>query len=89
MPLCPRGRLVSIPVSGFTVGQSAGPLAEVAEKLKNKGVVDRYADLFTGIGEMAEKYEMHIDETVRPEQQPPRKLPIAKLDKLKATLEDL
>ena len=51
--------------------------------------MERYADLFTGIGEMAEKYEMHIDETVRPEHQPPRKLPFAKLDKLKATLEDL
>ena len=26
LPLSPRGRRVSIPVSGFSVGQSAGPL---------------------------------------------------------------
>ena len=58
------------------------------EKEKQR-VLDRYTEVFSGIGEMREEYDIRTDTKIRPEQQPPRKLPFAKLEKLKETLDDL
>ena len=52
-------------------------------------MVNQYAEVFSGIGEMKQEYDIRTDPSVIPEHQPPRKLPFAKLEKLKATLEDL
>ena len=52
-------------------------------------VLDRYTEVFSGIGEMREEYDIQTDTKIRPDQQPPRKLPFAKLEKLKETLDDL
>ena len=52
-------------------------------------VLKQYTEVFSGIGEMREEYDIWTGTKIRPEQQPPRKLPFAKLEKLKETLDDL
>ena len=57
------------------------------EKEKQR-VLDRYTEVFSGIGEMREEYDIRTDIKIRSEQQPPRKLPFVKLEKLKETLDE-
>ena len=52
-------------------------------------VLDKHAKLFTGLGEFKDKCTIRTDQAIPPKQQPPRKLPFAKLGKLKETLQEL
>lgn len=63
------------------------PITSVEKSRQN--ILEKYATLFTGLGEFEQEYDIQIDENVTPVQQPPRKIPFAKLDKLKEALDDL
>ena len=71
----------------FSTGnQESSPADATGEK---RQIIDRYPELFSGLVEFREEYTILTDPNVIPEQQVPRKLPFAKLDKLKETLLDL
>ncbi|XP_021341363.1 uncharacterized protein K02A2.6-like [Mizuhopecten yessoensis] len=52
-----------------------------------KSVLSEYSDVFTGIGQFPGNCTIHINPDVQPVVNPPRKVPIALRDKLKAELE--
>ena len=52
-------------------------------------IMEEYSDVFSGLGEFTGEYDIQIDESVRPVQQPPRKFPYVKLDKLKDALQEM
>ena len=74
--------------SVFFRGLAAAVLPKEMKK-KNSEFSTNTQRCFLGIGEMREEYDIRTDTKIRPEQQPPRKLPFAKLEKLKETLDDL
>ena len=49
----------------------------------------KYADVFQGLGELGESLHLEVDETVRPVQIPPRRIPEVLRKPLKEHLEDL
>jgi len=44
--------------------------------LSKEMIVDRYADLFTGVGELEGEVRLEVDPTVPPVQMPLRRLPV-------------
>ena len=52
-------------------------------------IIENYKDLFTGIGCLEGEYSIKIDRSVTPTVHPPRKVPLAIKDKLKAELDKM
>ena len=52
-------------------------------------ILDDYVDVFSGVGEFQKPYHIEVDPNVPPQIQPSRKVPFARYDKLKTTLDDL
>ena len=57
--------------------------------LTKEGLFQQYKDVFIGVGEYQEEYHIELDKTVPPVIQPSRKVPYARLNKLKQTLDSL
>ena len=55
----------------------------------NDPLIDRYADVFQGIGCFDGEYHMTMDTSVRPVQHQPRRVPLPIQPKLKAKLQEL
>ena len=52
-------------------------------------LLDEYADVFEGLGEMPGQYHIELDESVSPVIHAPRKVPIALQPRLKSALDDM
>ena len=52
-------------------------------------LMDEHTDAFTGTGQFKQEYEIELDPSVGPVIQPPRRVPYAKIQKLKDTLAQL
>ena len=57
--------------------------------LTKEGLFQQYKDVFIGVGEYQEEYHIELDKTVPPVIQHSRKVPYARLNKLKQTLDSL
>ena len=57
--------------------------------LTEQDVVNSYSDVFKGEGKLEGQLHLELDESVQPVQLPPRRVPLAVKDKLKAELERL
>jgi len=56
---------------------------------ENVSILEKFADVFTGIGCMPGEYHIVIDASVRPVEHPARRVPIVLQPKLKKTLDSL
>ena len=61
---------------------------KTSEELK-EGVFQRYAQVFTGLGRLEKPYVIEIDPTVSPVINPPRTIPAALRERVKAQLNDM
>ena len=66
------------------VVQTPDEIGHTEEEIRAK-----YADVFQGLGELGESLHLEVDETVRPVQIPPRRIPEALRKPLKEHLEEL
>ena len=58
------------------------------QQLKEE-VMQKYANVFTGLGRLEKPYHIEVDPTVTPVVNPPRTIPAALRDKVKTELEDM
>ena len=67
------------------------PIREISQGSDDtqQKIVEEYADVFNGLGMFAGEYEVQIDDSVTLVQEPPRKIPFAKMDELKAALDQM
>ena len=49
----------------------------VKDQLTLNAIKQQYGEVFQGLGEMEQEYEIQLDENVQPVVHPPRKVPIA------------
>ena len=49
----------------------------VKDQLTLNAIKQQYGEVFQGLGEMEQEYEIQLDDSVRPVVHPPRKVPIA------------
>jgi len=61
----------------------------VGQPLTKDVIVERYADLFTGVGRLEGEVHLDIDPTAKPVQMSPRRLPIPIKDDVKRELGDM
>jgi len=61
-------------------------IAEAVELTATSPLIDEYADVFSGLGEMPGEYLIAVDTSVRPVIQPPQKIPLHLKPKLRAEL---
>ena len=54
-----------------------------------KEMVDKFADVFSGLGCMKGEYHIELEDSVQPVIHPPRRIPYSLLEKLKAKLQEL
>jgi hypothetical protein len=64
-------------------------ICTVSEPLTKEDLMRDYADVFQGTGKLQGKYHIEVDPDVTPKVHPPRKMPIATKEKLKAELDSL
>ena len=64
-------------------------IESVAAPLTKEQFFDQYQDVFSGLGQHNQEYDIGVDPEVPPVVQPARRVPYAKHDKLAATLEEL
>ncbi len=57
--------------------------------LSKDSLLEEYPDVFQGTGKLAGAYHIEVDPSVSPKVHPPRRMPVATLDKLKAELDKL
>ncbi|KAK3087333.1 hypothetical protein FSP39_004790 [Pinctada imbricata] len=57
--------------------------------LSTEKIVDKYADVFEGIGRLKGKHHIHIDKSVKPVVHPPRRVPYKMQEKLKTELKHM
>ena len=57
--------------------------------LHSQSLLDNYADVFTGLGEMPGEYHIELDPSVSPVIHAPRKVPLALQPRLKSALDDM
>ena len=55
--------------------------------LTKEQILGKYSDVFTGIGKLPGEFEIHLHDKVTPVVHPPRRVPVAIRDKLKAELD--
>ena len=58
------------------------------QQLKEE-VMQKYANVFTGLGRLEKPYHIEVDPTVTPVVNPPRTIPAALRDRVKTELEDM
>ena len=63
------------------------PLSVV--KTDSDPLFDEYADVFEGLGKLAGRYKITIDESIKPVVHPPRRLPVAITEQVKGKLEEV
>ena len=51
--------------------------------------MQKYANVFTGLGRLEKPYHIKVDPTVTPDVNPPRTIPAALRDRVKTELEDM
>ena len=61
---------------------------KTSEELKEE-VLQKYAQVFTGLGRLEKPYHIEIDPTVSPVINPPRTIPAALRERVKAELDDM
>ena len=49
----------------------------VKDQLTLNAIKQQYGEVFQGLGEMEQEYEIQLDDSVQPVVHPPRKVPIA------------
>ena len=62
-------------------------IADAKESPSTSPLIDEYADVFSGLGAMPGEYSIAVDPSVRPVIQPPRKIPLHLIAKLRAELD--
>jgi len=62
-------------------------IADAVESTVTSPLIDKYANVFTGLGAMPGEYSIAIDPSVRPVNQPPRKVPLHLKAKLRTELD--
>ena len=85
-------KATNVPILGQQACESLNLLKRVETietPLTQEVLFQQYKDVFTGVGEYQEEYHIELDETVAPVIQPARKVPYARLQKLKETLDSL
>jgi hypothetical protein len=58
-------------------------------ELTKEDILQKYPDVFEGIGELGESLHLEVDDTVKPVQIPPRRIPEALRKPLKDHLDEL
>ena len=58
-------------------------------KIDSDPLLDEYADVFEGLGKLAGQYEITVDETIKPVVHPPRRLPVAIVERVQRKLEEM
>lgn len=66
---------------------SINQVNEVQEKKAD--IIEEYKDVFTGLGLVEGEYHIELQENAQPTIQPPRKVPLSLIPKLKETLDNL
>jgi len=69
--------------------RSTAAAAAVGQPLTKEVIVERYAELFTGVGRLEGDVHLDIDPTAKPVQMPPRRLPIPIKDEVKRELDEM
>ena len=85
-------KAANVPILGQQACESLNLVKRVETietPLTQEVLFQQYKDVFTGVGEYQEEYHIELDETVAPVIQPARKVPYARLQKLKETLDSL
>lgn len=76
--------------SSVVPSTSASPSQKVDESpLTKEKIIELYADIFTGVGQVDGEIHLDVDRNVPPVQLPPRRLPIAIKDRVKAELDEM
>ena len=67
------------------------PIREILQESDDtqQKIMEEYADVFNGLGMFAGEYEVQLNDSVTPVQEPPRKIPFANMDKLKAAQDQM
>ena len=58
-------------------------------KIDSDPLLDEYADVFEGLGKLAGQYKITVDETIKPVVHPPRRLPVAIIERVQRKLEEM
>ena len=58
-------------------------------KIDSHPLLDEYADVFEGLGKLAGQYKITVDDTIKPVVHPPRRLPIAIIERVQRKLEEM
>ena len=62
---------------------------QIALRRVREEVMLNYANVFTGLGRLEKPYHIEVDPTATPVVNPPRTIPAALRDRVKAELEDM
>lgn len=62
---------------------------QIKEASKAKDIIEKYNDVFDGIGKVEGKISLEIDNTVKPIVQAPRRVPVMLKDEFKKIIDDL
>ena len=86
------------PILGSVTVQEMGLIKVQHEKILQmsstpitsaKHLTGEYGDVFEGVGKLAGKYKLEVDETVTPVVHPPRRVPVARKQQLKTELDKM
>ena len=81
---------ISKPTVEFNVQVFATDISKSPDLLKREALLKKYPAVFGDkTGEMAAKYQVRVDESATPVQDPPRRVPVALREKVKQKLEEL
>ena len=58
-------------------------------KIDSDPLLDYYADVFEELGKLAGQYKITVDETIKPVVHPPRRLPVAIIERVQRKLEEM
>ncbi|XP_067949748.1 uncharacterized protein [Watersipora subatra] len=76
------------PILGLEASEMLGIVKRVNE-VTTSDLLEKYADVFEGIGCLSGEHEISVDPTVKPVIHAPRRVPISVTDKLKSELESM
>lgn len=82
----------TVPILGQNACEKLGLIKRVSSidsPLTKEKLLEDYADVFKGLGQYKQEYEIEINPDVTPVVQPARRVPYAKHQKLKNTLDQL
>ena len=89
---CPSTEKTTVPILGQNACEKLGLIKRIDSPdapLTKERLLEQYTDVFTGTGQYKQEYEMELNADVTPTVQPARRVPYAKYEKLKDTLEQL